>query len=105
MALSKEAVKAALTAALAAPFTAKGPCGGCGRAYVVLTAGRPEVNAFAAACKAAGVTFLRKAYGVSGPALYCGYDNADGRALAKSEAVAASLNAAGLSCYADAVSD
>jgi hypothetical protein len=34
-----------------------------------------------------------------------GYDNADGKALARSEAVAATLNELGVRCYSDAVGD
>jgi hypothetical protein len=70
-----------------------------------VSADRATVNAVAAACRKLGVMFLRKNYGAGGNALYCGYDNADGRALAKAEAVAASLKAAGLSCYVDGASD
>lgn len=98
---------AALTAAFASPFTVKhGPTGGCGRAYVCLTGlDRKASAAVTAAAKTLGVLFLKKAYGTTGNALYIGYDNADGKALAKSEAVAAALNAAGVPCYADAVGD
>jgi hypothetical protein len=100
---ARKALAAALDAAMAS--TAKGPCGGCGRAYVCLTGDRKQVNAMSAACKAMGVTFLRKAYGTGGNAIYMGYDNADGKALARSEAVAATLNELGVRCYSDAVGD
>jgi len=108
-ALSKAAVLAALEAAWAAPSTPVRSCG-CGRAYVVVCGSRETVNAVAAAARTmtkrgTRVLFVRKNYGAAGNALHCGYDNADGRALGKAEAVAASLNAAGLRCYVDAASD
>jgi hypothetical protein len=97
-------VKAALVAANAAPFTA-GRGYGCGRAYVCLTGPKDEIKRVAAACKQLGLMFLKKAYGTSGNAIYMGYDNADGKALAKSEAFANVLNVRGIKCYADAVGD
>ncbi len=93
-----------LTLANAAPFTAKPACG-CGRAYVCVSGTRPEINAVSKACKKLGLTFLRKAYGTSGNAIYMGYDNADGRALAKAEAFAEVCRANGIKCYTDAVAD
>jgi len=106
--LTKLEVLKALETAWAAPAAPKsGPTGGCGRAYVCVSSsnGREIVNAVSAAAKKLGILFLRKNYGAGGNALYVGYDNADGRALAKSEAVAASLKAAGIACYADAAAD
>jgi hypothetical protein len=103
--LTKTEIADALRAAMALPFTAKGPCCGSGRAYVCVSGERAEINAFAAACRAQGHMFLRKAYGTGGNALYVGYDNADGRALARSEVIAAELNRRGLRAYADAVAD
>lgn len=103
---TKSKILEAVKAANAAPFSVgSGPSGGCGRAYVVLTADRATVNAVAAACKKLGLMFLRKAYGTSGPSIYLGYDNASGRALAKSRAFAEVLNARGIACYDDAVGD
>lgn len=107
--LSKVAVFEALKSALEAPVTpGRSPACGCGRVYVVLSKApqdRPLVNAFAAAAKKLGALFLRKAYGTCGNALYCGYDNADGRALAKAHAVAKVLGDNGIGCYVDAVAD
>jgi hypothetical protein len=104
--MDKAAVLEALKAAWAAPVVvASGPCGGCGRAYVCVSGDRATVNAFAAACRELGLMFLRKAYGTSGNALYVGYDNADGRALAKSHVVADELNKRGVKAYSDAVAD
>jgi hypothetical protein len=94
-----------VAAAAAAPFTS-GRAMGCGRAYVcVHSVDKPTMRMFAAACKEVGLLFLPKAYGVTGPAVYVGYDNCDGRALARAEAVAASLTASGLPAYTEAVSD
>jgi hypothetical protein len=102
--LSKPAILAALSAAWALPSTPVRTCG-CGRAYVCLSEDRATVNAVSAAAKELGIPFVRKNYGAGGNALYCGYDNADGRALGKAEVVAASLKAAGISCYVDGASD
>ena len=97
-------VTQAIKEAMAAPFEPSRPSG-CGRAYVIVSADRSVVNAVSAACKAAGLMFLRKAYGTSGNAIYMGYDNANGRALGKAKAFAESLNASGIQCYDDAVGD
>lgn len=102
--LTKLEVLAALEAAKAAPVTAAPACG-CGRAYVVVSGDRATVNAVSAASKKLGLTFLRKAYGTAGNAIYCGYDNADGRALGKANAIASELTKRGLSAYVDAVAD
>lgn len=104
MTTMKEVALTAMTAAMAAPFVA-GRVSGCGRVYVVLSGSKEEVNAVSAACKKVGLMFLRKAYGVSGPAVYVGYDNADGRALGKGDAFVEVLKSHGLSCYRDEVSD
>lgn len=102
----KAEIAAKLAAAWAMPSTAKiGPCGGCGRVYVSVSGGAPIVNAVAAAAKKMGLTFLRRAYGTSGNVIYVGYDNASGALLAKGEAVAAALTAAGIPAYMDAVGD
>jgi hypothetical protein len=104
--MNKTEIAEALRAAMALPFTPKtGPTGGCGRAYVAIMGTRADINAFAAACRDQGHTFLRKAYGTGGNVLYVGYDNADGRALARAEVIAAELNRRGLRCYTDAVGD
>lgn len=103
--LSKEAVFEAVKAAAEAPFAPHARGFGCGRAYVTVGGDRAEINAVSAACKKLGLMFLRNAYGTSGNAIYCGYDNADGRALAKAEAMASVLKARGLRAYVDAVSD
>jgi hypothetical protein len=104
-ALKKFALEA-LTKALATPYTA-GRSSGCGRAYVIVTAGGDKklVNAVAAAAKTLGVLWLKKAYGTSGNALYIGYDNGTGGPLAKAKAVAEALTSLGVAAYDDAVGD
>ena len=102
--MTTEEIKATLLAANAASFTA-GRGYGCGRAYVCLSGPKEEVKRVAASCKELGLMFLKKAYGTSGNAIYMGYDNADGKAIAKSEAFASVLNARGIKCYTDAVGD
>lgn len=106
--MKTEQVLEALKAANAAPFVAKtGPCGGCGRAYVcVRVDDKATLTALAKACKTLGLIYNRKGlYGTGRNAIYIGYDNADGRALAKAEAFAGVLTAKGLPAYSDAVGD
>jgi hypothetical protein len=103
--LTKTEIAAALETAWKAPVGPAARSCGCGRAYVCVSADRATVNAVAAAARKLGILFVRKNYGAGSNAIYCGYDNADGRALAKAETVAASLKAAGLSVYTDAASD
>ena len=101
---TKEEIVAALKAANdAKPETVR--ASGCGRAYVVVGGERAEINAISAACKKMNLMFLRKAYGVSGPAIYIGYDNASGIALGKAKKFAEVLNAHGIKAYDDAVGD
>jgi hypothetical protein len=104
MALSKSEVFEAVKAANLAAFSVGG-ASGCGRAYVVMTCEKEELKHVVAACKKIGLMFLTKAYGTSGNAIYIGYDNASGRTLAKSRAMAEALNARGLRCYDDSVAD
>jgi len=93
-----------LSAAKSAAYT-PARASGCGRAYVCLCGDKAEVKSLAAACKALGLVFLKKAYGTSGNAIYLGYDNCDGRALGRAAAFAESLNQNGVKAYADAVGD
>jgi len=104
MARSMVEIVEALKAANAAPYT-PARASGCGRAYVVVSAPKPELKLIAAACKEVGLMFLKEAYGTTGNAIYIGYDNADGRALGKSDAFAKVLNERGIRCYTDAVAD
>lgn len=102
--LSKVQVFEALKAANEAPYE-RATISGCGRAYVVASGDKAEVTAFAAAAKKLGLKFMRKAYGTSGPALYVGYDNADGKALGKARKMVEVLKSHGVSAYDDAVGD
>jgi hypothetical protein len=101
---TKTQIADALRTAMAAPYTPQ-RSSGCGRAYVCVSGTREEIKAFAEACKAQGLMFLKKAYGTSGNALYVGYDNADGKALARAEVIATELTKHGLRAYSDAVAD
>ena len=102
--MDKESVLKVLAAAWSAPYE-PARSSGCGRAYVCVSGDRATVHAVSAAAKKLGILFLRKAYGTGKNAIYCGYDNADGRALGKAHAVANALKAAGLSAYDNAVAD
>lgn len=103
---TKAEILEALKAANTAHFTPM-RASGCGRAYVCVgLTERAEITAVAAACKALGLLFERKGhYGVGRCSIYIGYDNADGRALGKSEAFAAALVERGIPAYTDAASD
>lgn len=115
--MTNQEIVSALQTANQAPFTAQ-RASGCGRAYVVISVDKKLADgsrnkdrakflkAFEAACKELGLLYLKETYGVGKvPSIYIGYDNCDGKALAKSEAFAASLKASGIPCYADAASD
>jgi hypothetical protein len=102
--MASSLVTKALEEVWSLPAEPIGSCG-CGRAYVVFSEPKGVVNAVAAAAKSLGLLFLRTAYGTSGNALYCGYDNADGRALGKAHVVSEALNAKGFRTYVDAVED
>lgn len=96
----------ALRAANDASYVPQRPSG-CGRAYVCIGTGdKKVVAAVEAACAQLGLLFSRKGhYGVGRNSIYIGYDNADGKALAKSEAFAKVLKEHGLPAYADAAAD
>ena len=69
---------------------------GCCRVYVTVSKG--SASAVAKAAQAINKTFQRKAhYGMSN-ALYIGYDNCDGEALARGTAVVRALQALGIDC-------
>jgi hypothetical protein len=83
----------------------QGAFGGCGRVYISVCGDRAVINAVSAAAKKLGIIFQRKAaYGMRN-ALYVGYDNADGRAMARGEAIAEYLKANGIVAYMDAHGD
>lgn len=103
-ALSRETVLEAIKAAKDAPYTVD-RASGCGRVYVTVGGDRKTINAVAAACKALGLIFQRKAYYGLRNAIYVGYDNADGRALARGKVFAETLRARGISAYDEACAD
>ena len=104
--MEKAKVLEAVKTAFAVPYTPKaGPCGGCGRVYVAVSGERETINAVAAAARKLGLRFERKTYYGTRNAFYIGYDNASGRELAKGEAIAEALTAAGLPAYMDAHGD
>ncbi|MGA7122343.1 MAG: hypothetical protein WBY94_19730 [Polyangiaceae bacterium] len=81
--------------------------GGCARIYVTL-GGKPSkdlVKHIEASCKRLNLIFQRKAYYGLTNAIYIGYDNADGRALAKGEAFAAELTRRGIQAYVEGCAD
>lgn len=57
------------------------------------------------AAKAAGLIFEGRSHYGSSNALYIGYDNCDGRALAKGTAMVAALKAEGIGCFRDEQED
>lgn len=105
--MTKTEALEALTKAHQAPFTRKtGAFGGCGRVYVSVSGcDRATVTAIAAAAKKLGLIFQRKAHYGLRNAIYIGYDNADGNAIAKGEVFAESLKASGIQAYSDAFGD
>ena len=77
---------------------------GCGRIYVLIS-DKDQAKLVGKAAKNLGLIFLKKSnYGTSN-AIYIGYDNCDGIALAKGTAVAKALNAIGVVCHRDEVAD
>jgi len=110
-------IKTALQAANNAPFQAQ-RASGCGRAYVVISipkkledgsrnaARTKTLNLIKKACGEMGLLYLTEVYGCGKvPGIYIGYDNADGRALAKSVVFAETLRQHGIPCYDEAVGD
>lgn len=79
---------------------------GCGRAYVCLTKVPTKVlNAYKQGAERAGLRYIGKAYGAGDRAIYVGYDNSDGRALAQAKAIAEKIQALGLPAYYDGADD
>jgi len=104
--MEKSSVVEAVTVAFGLQVAPKqGAFGGCGRVYVCVSGDKATINAVAAAAKKLGLIFQRKAHYGLGNALYIGYDNADGRAIARGEAIAESLTKAGLPAYMEACGD
>lgn len=73
---------------------------GCGRIYVAIT-DDAAAKAIAKAAKKIGKIFDKRSHYGTRNALYIGYDNCDGMALARGTAVVAALTAAGIPCYRD----
>ena len=77
---------------------------GCCRVYVSI-ADKAQAKEVAKAAKALGMIWQgRSHYGTSN-ALYIGYDNCDGNALARGTAVVNALKSAGINCYRDEQGD
>lgn len=76
---------------------------GCGRVYIVPE--KAHKKGLKAACVKLGMRWLADAYGSAKGVIYVGYDNADGRALARGAAMVEVLKAAGIDCYRDEVDD
>ena len=76
---------------------------GCGRVYIVPE--KAHKRGLKAACAKVGMRWLADAYGSAKGVIYVGYDNADGRALAKGAAMVEALKAEGIDCYRDEVAD
>jgi hypothetical protein len=71
---------------------------GCGRIYV---AGfdKEHAKGIKAAAKELGKIYQGRSHYGDSNALYIGYDNCDGKALARGTFVVATLKAAGIGCY------
>ena len=92
-------VVAILKSALEAPVIPERPQG-CGRIYVAVP-DKDAAKKVSAAAKKLGMDFQPRSYYGTRNALYIGYDNADGRTLARGTAVVAALKAVGISCHRD----
>lgn len=103
--MNVNAISQAIRNGLSASST--GCRGGCGRAYVCISSAvdRKTLNLIKTSVSQCGLRYLNKAYGVGNRAIYIGYDNADGRALAQAEAIAKNLRDIGIDCYEDAQGD
>ena len=78
----------------------------CARWYVRFYGlDRATRAALVKACKAHELTWLGRDSGRNKDAIYVGYDNADGKAQARAETMAATLKSHGLQCYADGEAD
>lgn len=77
---------------------------GCARVYVAI-ADDDHAKGIAKAARKLGLDFQKRSYYGTRNALYIGYDNLDGRELARGSAVVAALTAAGITCYRDEQGD
>jgi hypothetical protein len=95
---------AILTEALNAAAVAPRERGiGCGRIYVSVSS--EHAKGVAKAAKKLGKIFQKCSHYGTSNALYVGYDNCDGRALAQGTAIVKVLKAHGISCYRDECGD
>lgn len=74
---------------------------GAGRVYVMMPGDAKLASVILKACKALGLTFQRKSYYGGTNAIYVGYENFSGATIAKGDAFARELRAAGLDAYYD----
>lgn len=93
---------AILQSALSKPVIAERSQGAC-RVYV--SVGAEHAKKMAAAAKKLNKDFQKKTYYGTSNAIYIGYDNFDGKALAQGAAVVEALQAAGIQCYRDEQGD
>ena len=96
-------VTSILANAFQKPVAAERPLGCC-RVYVSVS-DPAAAKKVAAAAKKLGKIWQKKSHYGAPNALYVGYDNMDGMALARGTAVVEALNAAGISCYRDEQGD
>lgn len=89
---------AILRDALGSPVTPERPLG-CGRIYVSVD--KAHAKGIRAAAAKLGKLFQTRSHYGTANALYVGYDNCDGQALARGTAIVAKLKAAGIECYRD----
>lgn len=94
--------KSILAEAFATPAPKERGCGCC-RVYVSVDSA--HARGIAKAAKSLGKIFQKKSYYGASNALYIGYDNSDGIALARGSAVVEVLKAYGISCYRDECAD
>lgn len=87
--------------AAAAAFPERGI--GCGRIYVSVD--KEHARGIAKAAKALGKIFQKRSHYGTSNALYIGYDNCDGRALAQGTTVVNVLKSHGIGCYRDECGD
>lgn len=77
---------------------------GCGRIYVSIS-DKAHAKGIAKAAKKLNLIWQKKSHYGTSNALYIGYDNCDGMALARGTAVVETLRAAGIQCYRDEQAD
>ena len=88
---------ALLSDALKKPVVRERPVGCC-RVYVSIC-DDGQAKEIAKAARKLGLDFQKRSYYGAKNALYIGYDNLDGKELARGSAVVAALEAAGIACY------